>query len=180
MIEINRASLTMALTLNQAQRGVAHRYTRDLGPGVSCIIIYVVKPSIFAFVADISRPQDVLQAMSSLENVPAAVLAEMPVGTPPPGKVPNFVDPPNSGTNFIIWNGILLWIMLGFFPIRIYSRLRIIRHLYMDDRRYVLILQPRTDCSHGCSDLLYHDGKKDQELQVQQGEEVNILAADIP
>jgi len=39
MIEINRASLTMALTLNQAQRGVAHRYTRDLGPGVSCIII---------------------------------------------------------------------------------------------------------------------------------------------
>ncbi len=104
----------------------------------------------------------------------------MPVGTPPLGKVPNFVDPPNSGTNFIIWNGILLWIMLGFFAIRIYSRLRIIRHLYMDDRRYVLILQPRTDCSHCCSDLLYRDGKKDQELQVQQGEEDNILAADIP
>lgn len=50
----------------------------------------------------------------------------------------------------------------------------------MDDRRYVLILQPRIDCSHGCSDLLYRDGKKDQELQVQQGEEDNILAADIP
>lgn len=67
-----------------------------------------------------------------------------------------------------------------FLPLGYYSRLRIIRHLYMDDRRYVLILQPRIDCSHGCSDLLYRDGKKDQELQVQQGEEDNILAADIP
>ena len=75
--------------------------------------------------------------MSSLESVPASLLAVMPVGPPPPGVTPNFINPPNSGVRFIIFGGVLLPIMLSFFAIRVYCRLRILQHLHLDDcKRY--------------------------------------------
>lgn len=71
--------------------------------------------------------------MSSLEVIPDSILAEAPVAKPPQGVISNFVNPPTSGTQFIIYGGVIVPIMLGFFAIRVYSRLQVIRRLSWDD-----------------------------------------------
>lgn len=73
--------------------------------------------------------------MSYLEEISTSILAKLPLGTPPPGVSPNFFDPPNAGTSYIIYGEFMLPIMLGFFAIRIYSRFRIIRQPALDDRK---------------------------------------------
>ena len=72
--------------------------------------------------------------MSALKGLPTSILAKIPIATPPLGTASNFVDPPNSETKFIIYEGVLLLIMVIFFAIRIFSRFRIIRRPTLDDR----------------------------------------------
>ena len=71
--------------------------------------------------------------MSSLVDIPAYLLAELPLATPPPGVNSNFDDPPTSGTKFIIVGGVMIPLMLVFFTIRIITKYTIIRRLSWDD-----------------------------------------------
>jgi len=60
-----------------------------------------------------------------LENLPAA--------KPPPGIVPNFVDPYSSGPILISVGSVFVVIMLAFVCVRIYTKVRIVRRSSLDD-----------------------------------------------
>lgn len=64
---------------------------------------------------------------------PNADLSKIPAMKPPPGEIPNFVDPPSIGNAIIIVNVVFLALMLGFVTVRVYTKGVLSRSLGWDD-----------------------------------------------
>lgn len=56
-----------------------------------------------------------------------------PAGTPPPGIIPNLVNPSTQGPTMIIVGSILLFFMLVFASMRFFTKLCIVRRTTLDD-----------------------------------------------
>ena len=56
-----------------------------------------------------------------------------PMAAPPPGVIPNFVNPDSRGGETIVTVTICLALMVPFFVMRIYSRAFVTRSLGWDD-----------------------------------------------
>ena len=66
-------------------------------------------------------------------KIPSEQLAQIPAGVPPPGVIPNLVNPPNAGNYIIIANSVLMVIMIIFVALRFYVVFRIKRKMGADD-----------------------------------------------
>ncbi|MCJ1254826.1 hypothetical protein MMC24_002642 [Lignoscripta atroalba] len=71
---------------------------------------------------------------------PSAGLAGLPAQAPPPGVVPNFIDPYSRGPMLVIVSSILIGLMVLFVAARLYTKLRINRKLKWDDLTCVLAM----------------------------------------
>ncbi|KAG6363982.1 hypothetical protein INS49_009085 [Diaporthe citri] len=60
-------------------------------------------------------------------------LWEIPAGPPPPGKVPNLIDPPSQAPILSIGIYVLLPLLVPFVVMRLYTRLRLTRAFGIDD-----------------------------------------------
>jgi hypothetical protein len=67
-------------------------------------------------------------------------LAQTPAGIPPPGVIPNFVNPPSDGPVLIIVGTILMAIMLFLAGIRLYFKALVRRKLSADDCACFILL----------------------------------------
>lgn len=61
------------------------------------------------------------------------LLAKTPAGKPPPGVVPNFIDPPSRAPRATAAIVVLLTVMVVILSMRMYSKSRFSRNLGMDD-----------------------------------------------
>jgi hypothetical protein len=66
-------------------------------------------------------------------KIPPEQLAQIPAGIPPPGVIPNLINPPNAGTYIIIANSILMAIMISFVALRFYVVFKIKKRIGADD-----------------------------------------------
>jgi hypothetical protein len=73
-------------------------------------------------------------------KIPPEQLAQIPAGIPPPGVVPNLINPPNAGNYIIIANSILMAIMIIFVALRFYVVFKIKRRIGADDWAVVFAL----------------------------------------
>ena len=72
--------------------------------------------------------------MSSLSSAGGlAALAKTPALAPPPGVVPNFIDPYNQGPILLVIGSILLALMMILVTVRAYTKIFIQRKLSWDD-----------------------------------------------
>ena len=60
----------------------------------------------------------------------------VPIGTPPPGVIPNFINPPSRGSQVIITAIICLSLMIPPVFMRVYTRVFISHFLGWDDCEY--------------------------------------------
>lgn len=67
-------------------------------------------------------------------------LSHTPFLTPPPGVVPNFVDPVSQARSVIVINVIWITLMLCFVVMRIYTKGHLLRNLGWDDCKPFLFL----------------------------------------
>jgi hypothetical protein len=77
-------------------------------------------------------------AAAVIEQLPSALLEQMPAGTPPPGQVTNFIDPPNlllTITSVLAISSFFVVLAVG---LRFYSKLSSARPLTWDDGAYSL------------------------------------------
>lgn len=65
--------------------------------------------------------------------VPADLAQNPPAGRPPPGVLPNYVNPPSKGPIFYYVGSILLFIMIVIFSTRMYVKFRIVKKRTWDD-----------------------------------------------
>ena len=56
-----------------------------------------------------------------------------PIAAPPPGVIPNYIDPPSRGWETILVVTVCLTLMVPFFLVRMYSRIFVTRSLGWDD-----------------------------------------------
>ena len=75
-----------------------------------------------------------------LTDLPESLLETLPAMKPPPGEVPNFVDPYSKGPILVIASTITLFLGLCFFGIRIYTKLFIVRKAAWDDCKALSLL----------------------------------------
>ena len=77
----------------------------------------------------------ILQSASHWQQLPSdpTILYNTPAGIPPPGVVPNFVDPPSTGGTYVLVGSVFLAIMVSFVLLRIYYKLRIAKRFTPDD-----------------------------------------------
>ncbi len=72
-----------------------------------------------------------------MSNFPAGLtpeqLALTPAAAPPPGVVPNLIDPPSIGHVMIIVGSVLMFAMLIFAALRFYTKIFITRKSSWDD-----------------------------------------------
>jgi hypothetical protein len=69
----------------------------------------------------------------NLDHMTPVELAQIPAGIPPPGVVPNLIDPPTVGFRIIAAGSILMAIMLIVVAMRFYVVLRIKKKMGADD-----------------------------------------------
>lgn len=68
-----------------------------------------------------------------ISSLPKELLDTLPAMNPPPGKVPNFVDPYSKGPVLVIVSTVTLVLGLFFFAIRIYTKVYLVRKAAWDD-----------------------------------------------
>lgn len=68
-----------------------------------------------------------------LSNMPPEQLAQMPAGVPPPGVVPNLVEPQNVGYYILIVNSLLMAMMIIFVALCFYVVFTIKKRMGPDD-----------------------------------------------
>ncbi|KAK5997453.1 hypothetical protein PT974_02814 [Cladobotryum mycophilum] len=76
---------------------------------------------------------DRTEAMASPSSPTPGPLTQIPASNPPPGVVPNFVDPPSSAPVLIAVGTVLLIVMLVFAGIRFYVKVMVQRKVTPDD-----------------------------------------------
>ena len=64
---------------------------------------------------------------------PGADLSKIPLAANPNGDPPNFVDPPSQGATVLAVGLVFAVMSFSFVMLRIYTNLRIVRKLKMDD-----------------------------------------------
>jgi hypothetical protein len=69
-----------------------------------------------------------------------------PAGTPPPGVVPNFDDPPSRKTTIIVLLAVFVPLMLFVVAARIYVRTRIVKIWGAEDSKSSLYSRLDTNC----------------------------------
>jgi hypothetical protein len=69
----------------------------------------------------------------SVARIPESVLENLPAGIPPPGVLPNFINPPSRDVELIVLNTIFLTLMWTVVLIRLYAKGRILRTMGWDD-----------------------------------------------
>lgn len=79
------------------------------------------------------------------ENLPLAILEQLPGMPPPPGQVSNFVDPPNLLTAVVVVLTISSILMIVAVGLRVYSKLNSARSFSLDDCGYFLFKQQSYD-----------------------------------
>ena len=60
------------------------------------------------------------------QSMDAAQLARTPAGVPPPGVIPNFVNPHSSGPTLIAVGSVSVALMMCFVAVRIYTKVMIV------------------------------------------------------
>lgn len=95
---------------------------------------------------------------------PSIPLDQTPAGVPPPGIVPNFVDPPSNTQAIIVINTVLVPITTIFVATRLWSNLHTVRRVGWDDGEflvYVCVLTQLTSASFLCTsyDLYIYYGR---------------------
>ncbi|KAF2274905.1 uncharacterized protein EI97DRAFT_93477 [Westerdykella ornata] len=70
---------------------------------------------------------------AAFANMTREQLAQIPAAVPPPGVVPNFVDPPSDGYVLIAVGAALMAVMFLFAGIRFFVKLRIQHKVSADD-----------------------------------------------
>lgn len=70
---------------------------------------------------------------TSLENIPLAILEQLPGMPPPPGQVSNFVDPPSLLTAVVVVLTISSVLMVVAVGLRVYSKWSSARSFTLDD-----------------------------------------------
>jgi len=68
-----------------------------------------------------------------LSKVPPEQLAQMPAGIPPPGVIPNLVNPNNTGNYILIANSLFMAVMIVFVALRFYVVFAIKKTMASDD-----------------------------------------------
>jgi hypothetical protein len=68
-----------------------------------------------------------------LTQMPPEVLIQIPAGVPPPGVIPNLVNPTNAGNYILIANSVLMLMMFIFLALRFYVVIAIKRKMAADD-----------------------------------------------
>ena len=82
---------------------------------------------------------------TALDNLPLAILEQLPGMPPPPGQVSNFVDPPNLLTAVVVVITISSVLMMVAVGLRVYSKLNSARSFSLDDCGYFLFTQQSCD-----------------------------------
>jgi hypothetical protein len=82
-------------------------------------------------------------------------LDHFPVGKPPPGTVPNFINPPSKGDALVALDGIFVSFMLVAVLIRIYVRVRLVKVWGWDDCEYTSKNLPENVNSLAIADLCF-------------------------
>ena len=77
-------------------------------------------------------------------NFTAEQLAMTPAGMPPPGVVPNLVNPDTQGPVLLIVGSILMFFMLLLASMRFFTKLFIVRHTTWDDCEFIRVMHRRT------------------------------------
>ena len=72
--------------------------------------------------------------------------ASLPALEPPPGVVPNFVDPTDRGYTLIIVGAVLMTLMVLFFVIRMYTKCFVSRKFSWDDCQFFIVVIASTQC----------------------------------
>ena len=70
------------------------------------------------------------------------MLAELPALQPPPGVVPNFVDPVTNAHQLVGVVSVLLALMILFALNRFYTKIWITKKFTWDDRRFLMCHNP--------------------------------------
>lgn len=78
-----------------------------------------------------------------IENMPAALLKELPAASPPPGLQPNFSDPPTQVPTILGVGIAFLTLAFLCFSIRIYTKVALVKRWKWDDCKW--------ECLHVCS-----------------------------
>ena len=71
---------------------------------------------------------------------PGTDLSKIPALEPPPGVIPDFVNPPSLAKTLIIVNVIFMVLMVIFVALRVYSKALVIRAMGWDDCEHFLRL----------------------------------------
>lgn len=79
---------------------------------------------------------------------------QTPAGVPPPGIVPNFVDPPSNAQAMIVVNAVLIPITTIFVATRLWSNLHTVRRAGWDDGEFLVYICVWTK-PHLCKFLVY-------------------------
>ncbi len=77
---------------------------------------------------------------AALANLTMAQLAHIPAGVPPPGVIPNLVNPYSEGYILITVGTIMMGIMFVFVAMRLFVRLKIQRKFTPDDCEYLALM----------------------------------------
>ena len=62
-----------------------------------------------------------------------SLYASFPALEPPPGVVPNFIDPPDRGYTVIVVGAVLMALMVLFFMVRLYTKCFVSKRFSWDD-----------------------------------------------
>ena len=79
--------------------------------------------------------------IGSLTPAELAGLSNIPAATPPPGVVPNFVDPENQNRGFYAVTGTLFGVMLVLFINRLYVKFLKIQKYWWDDCKSLVFVK---------------------------------------
>ena len=76
------------------------------------------------------------------QSIDSAQLAHIPAGVPPPGVVPNFVNPHSNAPILITVGSVSVALMMCFVAVRIYSKAMIVGKFSADDCELLTVTQP--------------------------------------
>ena len=79
-----------------------------------------------------------------LANFTSEQLAMTPAGMPPPGVVPNLVNPSTRAPILLIVGSILMTFMLIIASMRFITKIYIVRHTTWDDCEFIKVMRRRT------------------------------------
>ena len=79
------------------------------------------------------------EVMSALDGLTPEQLAQTPAGVPPPGVIPNLVNPYSESYILITVGGVLMVTMFLFVALRLYVKMRVQRKFTGDDCKWLSI-----------------------------------------